>query len=61
MKTDEFDNNIKVCGGNYDSAMHYDCAECKAPCPFRKEAKPAIWAGIVIVILAIAGLALIFF
>lgn len=26
----------KICDGNYEEAMHYDCDECAADCPYRK-------------------------
>ena len=50
----------RVCGGNYDSAMHYDCAECLARCKYRKETKPVLLISI-IGIVVVVSLALLLF
>ena len=53
MKKDE-----RVCRGDYESAMHYDCAECfQSNCQFRKNPKIplvslVILAGLVLSVLA---------
>ena len=40
----------KVCNGNYESAMHYDCNECNATdCPYRKNDLQYI-GGIILII-----------
>lgn len=51
----------RVCRGNYDSAMHYDCAECLARCKYRKDTKPVLVFCTIMVVVIIVTLALIFF
>ena len=51
----------RVCGGNYDSAMHYDCAECLARCKYRKETKPVSLMISIIGVIVVVSLALLLF
>jgi len=57
---EEEKKDIRVCGGDYDSAMHYDCLECKeVNCYFRKEENKFLYWAVLLVITAISILILI--
>ena len=43
----------RVCEGNYDSAMHYDCDCCLARCSYRKEKLTIIDCAIILCMFAI--------
>ena len=47
-------DDIRVCGGDYDSALHSDCNECFARCNYRKDSKPALWWLLGITIFSLA-------
>ncbi|MBK7380595.1 MAG: hypothetical protein IPJ03_17720 [Ignavibacteriales bacterium] len=53
----------RVCRGDYESAMHYDCAECFAhKCKYRRSS--ALFAIVLIAVMSITilvSIALIFF
>lgn len=49
------------CGGDFDAAMHYDCAECNVKdCPHRKETKYLWYFLILMISLVIIGFIYIF-
>ena len=57
MKKDE-----RVCRGDYESAMHYDCAECfQSNCQFRKNPKIPIVLLVALVLSVLSVLAYIVF
>ena len=52
----------RICRGDYESAMHYDCAECfQSNCQFRKNPKIPIVLLVALVLSVLSVLAYIVF